>query len=84
MTTVHRRAALDFASASGCEQMVTEPTHIDGGVFDLVLIGVHDLFEGRVGSPVGTSDHSAIFIDVVLEQPIPYLVFRLEVRNTVD
>ena len=33
-TTVHggSRAALDFASSSGCEWMVTEPTHIDGGM----------------------------------------------------
>ena len=34
-TTVQHRAALDFASSSGCEQMVTQPTHIDGGVLDI-------------------------------------------------
>ena len=28
-TGLHGRAARDFASSSGCEQMVTEPTHID-------------------------------------------------------
>ena len=35
---------------------------------------------------VGTSNHSAIFIDVVLEQPIPHLVSRHEVnlKNSVD
>ena len=65
-TTVHGRAALDYVSSSGCEQMVTEPTHIDGGALDLVLTSVHDLVEVRVGSPFGTSDHSAILIDVVL------------------
>ena len=81
-TTVHGRAALDFVSSSGYEQMVTEPTHIDGGVPNLVLTSVHDLFEVWVGSPVGTSDHSAIFIDVVLE----YLVCRQEayLNNSVD
>ena len=41
--------------------MVTEPTHIDGGVFDLVLTNVSDVVEVRVGSPVGTLDHSAVF-----------------------
>ena len=30
-TTVHSKVTLDFASSSGCEQMVTEPTHIDEG-----------------------------------------------------
>ena len=56
--------------------MVTEPTGIDGGVLDLVLTDIPDVVGVRVGSPVGTSDHSAIFIDVVLEQPILHLVCR--------
>ena len=49
-TTVHGRAALDFASLSGCEQIVTEPTHIDRGVLDLVLTDAHHLVGVRVGS----------------------------------
>ena len=28
-TNLHDRAARDLASSSGCEQMVTEPRHID-------------------------------------------------------
>ena len=81
-TTVHSRAALDFVSPLGYDQMVTEPTHIDGGVLDFVLISVHDLVEVRVGSPVGISDQSGIFIDVVLE----HLVCRQEayLKNSVD
>ena len=63
--SVHDRAVLDIASSSGCEQMVTEPTHIDGGMFDLALTDIYAL-EVRVGSPVGASDHSAIFMDAVL------------------
>ena len=65
-TTVHGKTTLDIASSSGCEQVVTETTHIDGGVLDLVLTYVHDLVDVQVGSTVGTSDHSAIFIDIVL------------------
>ena len=53
-TTVHGRAALDYVSSSGYEQMVMEPTHVDGGLPDLVLISVHDLVAVRVSSPVGT------------------------------
>ena len=42
-TNLHGRTARDFTSLSGCEQMVTERTHIDGGRLDLVLTAVPDL-----------------------------------------
>ena len=48
MTTVHDRAAVNFASSSNCEQMVTEPTHIGGGILDLVLTDVPDHVGVRV------------------------------------
>ena len=66
--------------------MVAEPIHINGGVLDLVLTDVPKVVRGRVGSQVGISDHSAIFIDVVLEQPIPHLVCRQAVylKNSVN
>ena len=37
---LHGRAALDFSSLLGVEQMVTGPTHIDGWGLDLALIDV--------------------------------------------
>ena len=43
MTNLHGSAARDFVSSSGCEQMVTEPTHIDGGVLALVLTDFPDV-----------------------------------------
>ena len=65
--------------------MVTDPSQFDGGVFDLVLIDVADVVRVCVGLPVGTSDHSVIFIDVVLDQLISHLVCRQEVylKNSV-
>ena len=60
-TTLHGKTLRDFASSSGCKQMVTEPTHIDRGVLYLVLTDVPDVERVLVGSPVGTSDHSAVF-----------------------
>ena len=66
---MHGRAARDFASSSGCKQMVTEPTRLDGGVLDLVLTDVLDVVGVRADSPVGTFDRSAVLIDVWLEQP---------------
>ena len=39
----------------------------------------------RVGSPVGTSDHSAVFMNVVLEQPISHEGCRqVNPKNSVD
>ena len=76
---MHDRAALNFASLSGCEQMAAKPTHIDDGVLDLMLTNAHDPAGVPVGSRIGTSDHGALFIDVALEQHIPYLVCRQEI-----
>ena len=66
--------------------MVSEPSHIDGGVLDLVLTDVPDVLWVQVRLSVGTSDHRAVFVYVVLEQPILQLVCRQEVflRNSVD
>ena len=73
-TTVHGRGALGFESLSGYEQMVTKPTHIDGGVLDLLLTDARDLVEVPIDSLIETSDYSAHFVDDVLEQPILHLV----------
>ena len=55
-----------FPPHRGGKQMVTKPTHIDGGVLELVLTEFPDVVRVRVDLPVGTSDHSAAFIDVGL------------------
>ena len=39
----------DCALSSGCEQMVADPTHIDGGVLDLVATDIPDVVEVRFG-----------------------------------
>ena len=80
---VHGRAARDSASPLGCELMVTRTAHIDGGVLGLVLIDVPDIVGVRVGSLVGTSDHSALFIDVVLKKLIlTWCVGRSSISRT--
>ena len=55
-------------------------------MLDLILIDVPNVVGVQVGSPVGNLDHSVIFIDVVLEQPIPHLVYWQVVllKNFVD
>ena len=39
----HPVAPLDFANVSGCDQLVTGPTHTGGGTLDLLMIDVPDL-----------------------------------------
>ena len=38
----------------------------------------------RIDSPIGISNHSVVFRDVVLEQPIPHLVYRQEIYLTIS
>ena len=36
-------AAFDFATVTGCDQLVVGPTHARGGTLDLLMTGVPDL-----------------------------------------
>ena len=42
-TNSHGIAALDFATVSGCDQLVNGPTHARGGTLDLLMTDVPDL-----------------------------------------
>ena len=42
-TNRHGVAALDFATVSGCAQLVVGPTHARGGTLDLLMTDVPDL-----------------------------------------
>ena len=59
---MYGKAALDFASLAGYEQMITEPTHIGRRVLDQVRIEVHYFVEVREKSLAVTSHHSALFM----------------------
>ena len=85
-TNVHGVAAFDFASSAGCLQIVNEPTHVAGGTLDLVLTDIPDLVTVVVGCPVGSSDHSALLIELSLDQSVPHTVVNREVylKNSVD
>ena len=53
-TTLQGRAACDFASSSGCEQMVTDPTYINGGFLDLMLTSNQVTIILQINVPVQT------------------------------
>ena len=51
-------AAFDFATVSGCDQLVLDLTHVNGGTLDLPTTDVPDLVRVAVVAPIGNSDHS--------------------------
>ena len=57
-TNSHRVAAFDFATVSGCDQLVVGPTHAHGGILDLLMTDVPNLIRVVVVAPIGNSNHS--------------------------
>ena len=70
-TDRHGLSAYDFSSVSGCDQLVGEPTHVSGNCLDLIFTDVPGVATSRVGSPVGTSNHSYISATVRTRQLVP-------------
>ncbi len=69
-TDSHGRAALEFAIVSGCSQLVAGSTHLAGNRLDIFLTDVPDIVKVTTMAPLGTSDHSAISIQLDLRQNI--------------
>ena len=69
----HGVAALDFATVSGCDQLVIGLTHARGGTLDLLMTDVTDLVRVAVAAPLGRSDHSSLSIAISMAQAIPNL-----------
>ena len=69
----HGVAALNFANVSGCDQLVTGPTHVRGGTIDILMIDVPGLVRVAVVAPLGSSDHSLLSVAISMPQAIPNL-----------
>ena len=52
-TKCHGVAAFDFATVSGCDQLVVSPTHACGGTLDLLKTDVPDQVRVSVVAPIG-------------------------------
>ena len=72
-TNRHGVAALDFATVSGCDQLVIGPPHARGGTLDLLMTYVPDLVRVAVVAPLGRSDHSLLSIAISMAQAITNL-----------
>ena len=69
----HGVEALDFATLSGCDQLVIGPTHARGGTLDLLTTDVPDLVRVAVVALLGRSNHSSLSIAISMAQAIPNL-----------
>ena len=71
--TTNRRgvAAFDFATVSGCDQLVVGPTHARRGKLDLLMTDVPDLVQVSVVAPIGNSDHSSLSAVISMAQAVP-------------
>ena len=69
-TNRHGVAALDFATVSGCDQLVIGPTHARGGTLDLLMTDVPDVVWVAVVAPLSSSDHPSLSIAISMAHAI--------------
>ena len=67
-TNHHGVAAFDFATMSGCDQLIVGHTHERGGTLDLQMT-VPDLVQVAVVAPIVNSDHSSTVISMAEAVP---------------
>ena len=74
-TTANRHgvAAFDFATVSGCDQLVVSPARARGGTLDLLMTDVPDLVRVSVVAPIGNSDHSSLSAVFSMAEAVPNL-----------
>ena len=72
-TNRHGDAAFDFATVSGCDQLVVGPTRACGGTLDLLMTNVPDLVWIALVAPIGNSDHSSLTAVISMAQAVPNL-----------
>ena len=78
-TDHHGIAALDFATVSGCEQLIQGATHRSGNCLDLLLTDSPGVVTARIGSPIGTSDHCFVSAVIKVDQSVPDISFTRRV-----
>ena len=74
-TTMNRHgvAAFNFATVSGCDQLVVGPTHARDGTLNLLMTDVPDLVRVDVVAPIDHSDHSSLSAVISMAQAVPNL-----------
>ena len=72
-TNRHGVAAFDFATVSGCDQLVVGTTHARSGILDLLMTDVPDQVRVTVVAPIFNSDHSSLSAVISMAQAVPNL-----------
>ena len=72
-TNRHEVAAFDFATVSGCNQLVVSPTHARRETLDLQMTDVPDLVWVAVVALTGNSDHSSLPVVISMALAVPNL-----------
>ena len=73
-------AAFDFATVSGCDQLVVGPTHTHGGTLDLLMTDIPDLVWVAVVAPsIGNSDRSFLSAVISMAQAVTNLYLSMKV-----
>ena len=70
-TDCHGLRALDFATESGCDQLIRSSTHLSGNPLDLIFTDVPGVVSSNIGNPIGTSDHDFVSAIIRTEQAVP-------------
>ena len=78
-TNRHLVSVFDFATVSGCDQLVVGPTHARGGTLDLLMTDVPDQVRVAVVAPIGNSDHFSLSAVISVIQAVPNLCVRWKI-----
>ena len=75
-TNRHGVTSFDFATVSGCNQLVVGPTCARGGTLDLLMTDVPNLVRVAVVAPIGSSDHSSLSAVISMAKAVTTLCVR--------
>ena len=80
-TSHHEVATFDFATVSGCDQLVVAPAHARGETLALLMTDVPDLPRVAVVTLLGNSDHSSLSAVISMAQAVINLCVSRKVFN---
>ena len=69
-TNRHGVAAFNFATMSGCGQLIVGLTHARCGTLDLLMTDVTDLVRVAVVAPIGDSDYESLSAVISMAQAV--------------
>ena len=78
-TNRHGVAAFDFATVSGCDQLVVGLAHKRGGTLALLMTDVPDLVRVAFVAPIGNTDKSSLSAVISMAHAVPNMCMSRKV-----